>query len=69
MIKDPLGFFPGYMAHPCGRLHFKPKSESGNHTATIQSQAMEQNTPRILSLQAPCSAEEWEDKVSISLLL
>lgn len=39
MIKDPLGFFPGYMAHPCGRLHFKPKSESGNHTATIQSQA------------------------------
>lgn len=69
MIKDPLGFFPGYVAHPCGRLHFKPKPESGNHTATIQSPATESNTPGILSLQAACTAEEQGDKVSLSLLL
>lgn len=72
MIKDLLVFFPGYMAHLCGRLTLQSevwKWESYSNNSKPSYLWSEKIPGIFLSLQPPCTEEEWEDKVSISLLL
>lgn len=68
MIKDLLGFFPGYMAHPRGRLHLKPNLKVGIIQQQFKAKAGSK-THQEFGLCKLHALQSREEKVSVSLLL